>query len=73
MRDPNFLAAIKSGHTGVEIGEGVEMRVDLRIKMERIDGVWHETDLDVMKVAYPLMSSQMLLQLTPDQPDKPDQ
>jgi hypothetical protein len=71
MKDPNFLAAIKSGHTGVEIGEGVEMRIDLRIKMERIGGVWHEKESDVMRVVYPVIGKQMLLQLSPDQPNEP--
>jgi hypothetical protein len=66
MKDPDFLAAIKSGHTGVEIGEGIEMRVDLRIKMERIGGVWHEKERDVMRVVYPILRKQMLLEFAPD-------
>lgn len=65
MKDPHFLAAIKSGHTGVEIGEGVEMRIDSRIKMERIGGVWHEKEWDVMRVVYPVIGRQMLLELAP--------
>lgn len=73
MRDPDFLAAIKDGHTGVEIGEGVEMQIDLRIKMERIGGIWHEKELDVMRVTYPVISPQILLQLATDKPRKSDQ
>ncbi|MBL8648863.1 MAG: hypothetical protein JNL35_00470 [Sphingopyxis sp.] len=66
MRDPDFLAAIKSGHTGVEIGEGVELRVDLRIKEEKIGGVWHEKELDVMKVLWPNIDRQPSIKFPPN-------
>ena len=72
MRDPNFLAAIRSGHTGVEIGERVEMVVDLRIKEERADGVWHEKEIDVVRVVSPSVGRQASLQFSPNKPDEPD-
>ena len=73
MRDPHFLAAIKSGHTGLEIGEGVELRIDLRIKEERIGGVWHVKEQDVMRVVYPVVDPQASLQFTTDQPNEAGQ
>lgn len=50
MKDKDFLAAIKTGHTGVEIGEGVEIRIDLKVKLERHDGIWTEKERTVEKV-----------------------
>jgi hypothetical protein len=72
MRDRDFIEAIRSGHTGVEVGEGVEMRIDLRIREEKIGGLWHEKAWDVMRVVFPVPTRQHSFELTPNKPDKPD-
>lgn len=35
MNDKNFLQAIHSGHTGIELGQNVEMILDLSIIEEK--------------------------------------
>jgi hypothetical protein len=62
MQDKDFLAAIKSGHTGVEVGEGVEMRVDLKIPMEKVGGVWREKERFVTRVVWPVPGRQIRLE-----------
>jgi hypothetical protein len=61
MLDPELLELIRLGHSGIEVGEGVEIRIDLRIKLERVGGVWHEKSLDVMHVTIPGQRSDLLL------------
>lgn len=73
MRDPDFLAEIKGGHTGIEIGEGVEIRIDLRIKEELVDGLWNVKEQDVMKVIHPSGDRQPLMEFAANEPDKSDE
>lgn len=72
MRDPIFLEALRTGHTGIEIGEGIEMRVDLRIKEELVDGEWEEKEFEVTRVVHPNVNPQSSMQFSPDKPDEPD-
>lgn len=70
MRDPIFLEALRTRHTGIELGEGVQMRVNLRIREERIGNVWHEREYDVLKVVEPNVDQQTSLQFAPNKPNK---
>lgn len=72
MRDPIFLEALRTRHTGIEIGEGVEMWVDLRVKEDLIGEEWVEREIDVLRVVKPNVDLQSSFHLTPNQPDKPD-
>ncbi|RSV41504.1 hypothetical protein CA234_09525 [Sphingomonas sp. ABOLE] len=53
MNDRVFLNAIGERHTGLELGEGIEMRVDLRVKQERHAGAWVDKEQFVERVIYP--------------------
>ena len=53
MKDRAFLDALRSGHTGLEIGEGVEIGIDLKTKLERRDGVWTIVERTVERVHAP--------------------
>ncbi|HEY9092169.1 hypothetical protein [Parasphingorhabdus sp.] len=72
MRDPIFLEALRARHTELEIGEGVEMWLDLRVKEELVDGEWEEKEIDVVKVVRPNVDLQSSFKLAPDEPNKPD-
>lgn len=71
MRDPVFLEALRYRKTGLDVGEGVPMVIDLRVKEELIDGKWSEVEYDVVKVRRPNVDLQGSLQFVPDQPNEP--
>lgn len=71
MRDPVFLEALRYRKTGLDVGEGVTMVVDLRVKEELIDGEWSEVEYDVVKVRRPSVDLQGSLQFAPNQPNEP--
>lgn len=73
MRDPAFLEALRSRHTGIEIGENIHMRLDLRVKEELVNGEWVEKEFDVVRVIEPDVRLQSSLEFAPDKPDKPNQ
>jgi hypothetical protein len=66
MKDKEFLDVIGSGHTGLELGEGLEMRIDLRIKEEKVGGVWVIKEEAITRVVWPIMKRQMTLQFSPN-------
>lgn len=71
MRDPVFLEALRYRKTGLDVGEGVTMIIDLRVKEELVDDKWVTTEYDVIKVRKPNIDIQGSLQFSPDQPDEP--
>ena len=50
MEDKKFLEAIGSRHTGLELGQGIEMTVNLLTRQEFIDGVWVNKKISVTRV-----------------------
>jgi hypothetical protein len=73
MRDPIFLAALRAKHTGLDIGEGVQMWVDLKVKEDLVGNAWVPREYDVVRVVKPNVDLQSSFQLSPDKPDKPNQ
>ena len=53
MKDKEFLEDIRAGHTGLEIGEGVEIEIDLKTKLDKKDGVWTVTERTIERVHRP--------------------
>ncbi len=64
MNDKNFLQAIHSGHTGIELGQNVEMILDLSIIEEKKNGVWVEASISVEKVVIPESRGQSEINFT---------
>lgn len=53
MKDREFLEAIRTGHTGIEIGEGVEIRIDLKTRLQKTGDVWTVAERTVERVYVP--------------------
>lgn len=66
MNDKEFLQAIHHGHTGIELGQNVEMILDLSITEEKKDGVWKEASISVDKVLIPETRSQSEIDFSHD-------
>lgn len=53
LADDEFSDALRAKHTGIELGYGIQMRVDLLTRDELIDGVWQIKDRTVKRVNSP--------------------
>lgn len=67
MEDKEFLEAIGSRHTGLELGQGIEMTVNLLTKQEFINGVWENKKISVVRVVSSAPRSSSESELFPDQ------
>jgi hypothetical protein len=63
MKDADFLNALEHGATGMELKVGNEMKIQFEKKQEKRDGVWHEIEVNAVKVyepSYPGQQRSML-------------
>lgn len=58
MNDKVFLHAIQNGSTGIELGQNVEMTLDLTITEEKRHDVWRTSSVSIDKVRIPKSKSQ---------------
>ena len=53
MKDPDYIEVLKSKTTGIPLAIGIEMIIEFEYKQEKIDGVWHNTEVSVRRVLSP--------------------
>lgn len=58
MNDKDFLHAIQSGNTGIELGQNVEMILNMTVTEEKKHGVWQISSISIDKVSIPESKSQ---------------
>ena len=53
IADEEFVEALRQRRSGIEMGFGIQMRVDLLTREEQVDGVWQVKDRTVKRVVWP--------------------